>query len=137
MLLSYITLGAFVFIFLEAASELDERQRKLEAIISIYRLVINETVAICSSGTRVDAYTVCATQIFAFFSLSIENIKRDIIIKRDPNFPIDRFESFSLFKVERRILPLLRVLSRTHEYDERFTPDVQMWTDSEEELHTK
>jgi hypothetical protein len=31
----------------------------------------------------------------------------------------------------------LRVLSRTHEFDDRFTPEAQMWTDSEAELHTK
>ena len=33
--------------------------------------------------------------------------------------------------------PLLSVLSRTHEYDERFTPEAQMWTDSEKSLNTK
>jgi len=33
--------------------------------------------------------------------------------------------------------PLLSVLSRTHEYDDRFTREDQMWTDSEESLTTK
>lgn len=33
--------------------------------------------------------------------------------------------------------PLLSVLSRTHEYDERFTREAQMWTDSVEEMTTK
>lgn len=40
-------------------------------------------------------------------------------------------------QVERRMRPLLSVLSRTHEYDERFTPETQQWTDSEETLTTK
>lgn len=40
-------------------------------------------------------------------------------------------------QVERRIRPLLSVLSRTHEYDDRFTLNAQLWTDSEEELVTR
>ncbi|KAI6205568.1 hypothetical protein M3Y94_00807100 [Aphelenchoides besseyi] len=39
--------------------------------------------------------------------------------------------------VERRLRPLLSTLSRTHEYDDKFTLDQQMWTDSESELHNK
>uniref|UniRef100_A0A914H2J9 Potassium channel domain-containing protein n=1 Tax=Globodera rostochiensis TaxID=31243 RepID=A0A914H2J9_GLORO len=39
--------------------------------------------------------------------------------------------------VERRMRPLLSVLSRTHEYDERFTSEAQMWSDSEDSLETK
>uniref|UniRef100_A0A915LV68 Potassium channel domain-containing protein n=1 Tax=Meloidogyne javanica TaxID=6303 RepID=A0A915LV68_MELJA len=39
--------------------------------------------------------------------------------------------SLNINTVERRMRPLLSVLSRTHEYDERFTPEAQMWTDSE------
>ena len=45
--------------------------------------------------------------------------------------------ALSGIQVERRMRPLLSVLSRTHEYDERFTPETQQWTDSEEELTTK
>uniref|UniRef100_A0A914UY41 Potassium channel domain-containing protein n=1 Tax=Plectus sambesii TaxID=2011161 RepID=A0A914UY41_9BILA len=40
-------------------------------------------------------------------------------------------------QVERRLHPLLNILSRTHEYDERFTEEDQMWTDDESELSAK
>lgn len=33
--------------------------------------------------------------------------------------------------------PLLSILSSTHEYDDRFTLNDQLWTDSEEELVTR
>ncbi|VDK38418.1 unnamed protein product [Gongylonema pulchrum] len=46
-------------------------------------------------------------------------------------------EADNELQVERRILPLLSVLSRTHEYDDRFTLNAQLWTDSEEELVTR
>uniref|UniRef100_A0A1I7ZIH2 Potassium channel subfamily K member 18 n=1 Tax=Steinernema glaseri TaxID=37863 RepID=A0A1I7ZIH2_9BILA len=39
--------------------------------------------------------------------------------------------------IEGRIRPLLSVLSRTHEYDERFTRAGQLWSDSEEEMTTR
>ncbi|KAK0404622.1 hypothetical protein QR680_017544 [Steinernema hermaphroditum] len=39
--------------------------------------------------------------------------------------------------IEGRIRPLLSVLSRTHEYDERFTREGQLWSDSEDEMTTK
>ncbi|KAI6191513.1 Ion channel [Aphelenchoides bicaudatus] len=39
--------------------------------------------------------------------------------------------------VERRLRPLLSVLSKTHEYDDKFAKHQQMWTDSEEALHSK
>lgn len=42
-----------------------------------------------------------------------------------------------MFKIERRMKPLLSILSRTHEYDDRFTREAQMWSDSEEEMTTK
>uniref|UniRef100_A0A7E4W745 Ion channel n=1 Tax=Panagrellus redivivus TaxID=6233 RepID=A0A7E4W745_PANRE len=43
----------------------------------------------------------------------------------------------NLSSVERRLRPLLSILSRTHEYDDRFTRDLQMWSDNEESLTTK
>uniref|UniRef100_A0A914CDJ7 Potassium channel domain-containing protein n=1 Tax=Acrobeloides nanus TaxID=290746 RepID=A0A914CDJ7_9BILA len=39
--------------------------------------------------------------------------------------------------IERRMRPLLSELSRTHEFDERFTKDSQLWTDSEVEMSTR
>ncbi|KHN76004.1 Uncoordinated protein 58 [Toxocara canis] len=39
--------------------------------------------------------------------------------------------------IERRMRPLLSVLSRAHEYDDRFTLAGQLWTDSEEQMVTR
>ena len=98
LLLAYISMGAIIFIILEADNELEQRRNKLAQILHIYDLITNESKAICKSAgaPAVDAATVV-----------------------------------------RRLRPLLSVLSRTHEYDERFTPEAQMWTDSEETLATK
>uniref|UniRef100_A0AC34QEE7 Potassium channel domain-containing protein n=1 Tax=Panagrolaimus sp. JU765 TaxID=591449 RepID=A0AC34QEE7_9BILA len=95
ILLSYIGIGATIFIFLEAENELSQRRDKLKQILQVYQLILNETSSICSNG------------------------------------PVNTST------VERRMRPLLSVLSRTHEYDDRFTRDDQMWTDSEESLTTK
>ncbi|KAH7728145.1 Twik (KCNK-like) family of potassium channelsalpha subunit 17 [Aphelenchoides avenae] len=95
LLLTYIATGACIFIWLEADNELRQREQRLTQILSIYRMIINETSTICASADR------------------------------NPS------------TIERRMRPLLSVLSRTHEYDERFTRDAQMWTDSEDELSTK
>ncbi|CAD5235754.1 unnamed protein product [Bursaphelenchus xylophilus] len=43
----------------------------------------------------------------------------------------------NISNVERRLRPLLSVLSRTHEYDDKFTWEEQMWTDNEDRLSTK
>lgn len=98
LLFTYISLGAIVFIFLEAENELEQRRNKLAQILQIYNLIINETSSVCHSAGA---------------------------------------HSLNLNTVERRMRPLLSVLSRTHEYDERFTPEAQMWTDSEKSLNTK
>lgn len=42
-----------------------------------------------------------------------------------------------VFKVESRIRPLLSHLSRTHEYDDRFADNRQLWTDSGGEMSTR
>ena len=39
-----------------------------------------------------------------------------------------------LEQVRARMLPVLQSLSWTHEYDDRFAPDVQLWADREDEL---
>ncbi|KAL3106808.1 hypothetical protein niasHT_016163 [Heterodera trifolii] len=101
LLFTYISLGAIVFIFLEADNELEQRRSKLSQILHIYELIMKETVAICRSAGAT--------------SLSALNGSM----------------------VERRMRPLLSVLSRTHEYDERFTAEAQMWSDSEHTLATK
>uniref|UniRef100_A0A914QKZ8 Potassium channel domain-containing protein n=1 Tax=Panagrolaimus davidi TaxID=227884 RepID=A0A914QKZ8_9BILA len=46
-------------------------------------------------------------------------------------------ERINVTSAERRLKPLLSVLSRTHEYDDRFTRNLQMWTDNEAGLTTK
>ena len=50
ILLSYIGIGAAIFIFLEAENELNQRRDKLKQILHVYQLILNETVSICSNG---------------------------------------------------------------------------------------
>uniref|UniRef100_A0A0M3IKW1 Ion_trans_2 domain-containing protein n=1 Tax=Ascaris lumbricoides TaxID=6252 RepID=A0A0M3IKW1_ASCLU len=45
--------------------------------------------------------------------------------------------SSSQTMIERRMRPLLSLLSRAHEYDDRFTLTGQLWTDSEEHMVTR
>ncbi|PIO73169.1 hypothetical protein TELCIR_04872 [Teladorsagia circumcincta] len=40
-------------------------------------------------------------------------------------------------KVDSRLRPLLRILSRTHEYDDKFTESGQLWIDTEAEMTTR
>ncbi|VDM36421.1 unnamed protein product [Toxocara canis] len=46
-------------------------------------------------------------------------------------------EADNELQIERRMRPLLSVLSRAHEYDDRFTLAGQLWTDSEEQMVTR
>ncbi|KAK5978849.1 hypothetical protein GCK32_018478, partial [Trichostrongylus colubriformis] len=48
LLLSYIAMGAIMFIWLEADHELQNRKEKLHRIYSIYDKIINESSAMCS-----------------------------------------------------------------------------------------
>ncbi|MCP9264999.1 Uncoordinated protein 58 [Dirofilaria immitis] len=98
LLLTYIAIGASVFIWLEADNELQNRRSKLQKVLKLYSMIINETFSICMPEV-----TTNTTRL----------------------------------SVERRIRPLLSVLSSTHEYDDRFTLTGQLWTDSEEELVTR
>lgn len=50
ILLSYIGIGATIFMFLEAENELSQRRDKLKQILHVYQLILNETVSICSNG---------------------------------------------------------------------------------------
>ncbi|VDD86663.1 unnamed protein product [Enterobius vermicularis] len=47
LLLSYIAFGAFIFIRLEAESELNSRKMKLRKVLDLYELVINEASSLC------------------------------------------------------------------------------------------
>ncbi|VDK75584.1 unnamed protein product [Litomosoides sigmodontis] len=98
LLLSYIAIGALIFIWLEADNELQSRRSKLQKILKLYSMIINETFSICVP---------------------------------------DLTGNTTRSTVERRIRPLLSVLSSTHEYDDRFTMNDQLWTDSENELVTR
>lgn len=40
-------------------------------------------------------------------------------------------------QVDSRLRPLLRILSRTHEYDDRFTESGQLWNDTEGDMTTR
>ncbi|GMT33031.1 hypothetical protein PFISCL1PPCAC_24328 [Pristionchus fissidentatus] len=93
LLLSYITFGAVVFIWLEADNELENRRGKLTRVFSAYQSILNETQEMCGH--------------------------------------------FNSSEVERRIRPLLSILSQTHEYDDRFADDAQLWTDGKEDLTTR
>ncbi|GMR32498.1 hypothetical protein PMAYCL1PPCAC_02693, partial [Pristionchus mayeri] len=93
LLLSYITMGAIVFIWLEADNELYNRREKLTRVFNAYQSILNETQEMCSH--------------------------------------------INSSEVERRIRPLLSILSQTHEYDDRFADDAQLWTDSKQELTTR
>uniref|UniRef100_A0A915PIF5 Potassium channel domain-containing protein n=1 Tax=Setaria digitata TaxID=48799 RepID=A0A915PIF5_9BILA len=98
LLLTYIAIGALIFIWLEADNELQNRRSKLQKVLKLYSMIINETFNICMPELTTNA---------------------------------------TRSSVERRIRPLLSVLSSTHEYDDRFTLNGQLWTDSEEELVTR
>uniref|UniRef100_A0A915EI60 Uncharacterized protein n=1 Tax=Ditylenchus dipsaci TaxID=166011 RepID=A0A915EI60_9BILA len=50
LLLSYIAFGALVFTFLEADNELQSRKARLKQILKVYKLIMNETGAICRIG---------------------------------------------------------------------------------------
>ncbi|VDK79004.1 unnamed protein product [Onchocerca ochengi] len=96
LLLTYIAIGASMFMWLEADNELQNRRSKLQKVLKLYSMIINETISICMHDGN-------STQS----------------------------------SVERRMRPLLSILSSTHEYDDRFTLNDQLWTDSEEELVTR
>ncbi|KAK6033723.1 hypothetical protein OSTOST_00024, partial [Ostertagia ostertagi] len=95
LLLSYIAMGAIMFIWLEADHELQNRKEKLRRIYSMYDKIINESSSMCS-GTM-----------------------------------------FNSSQVDSRLRPLLRILSRTHEYDDKFTESGQLWIDTEAEMTTR
>ncbi|XGW34095.1 hypothetical protein V3C99_018125 [Haemonchus contortus] len=96
LLLSYITMGAMMFIWLEADHELQNRKEKLQRIFSMYDKIINESSLMCS-GTLLNYSQVSHS----------------------------------------RLRPLLRILSRTHEYDDKFTESGQLWIDNEGDLTTR
>ncbi|KHJ88267.1 hypothetical protein OESDEN_11941 [Oesophagostomum dentatum] len=48
LLLSYIAMGAIMFIWLEADHELQSRKEKLQKIYTMYDKIINESTAMCS-----------------------------------------------------------------------------------------
>ncbi|CAG9535511.1 unnamed protein product [Cercopithifilaria johnstoni] len=98
LLLTYIAIGALIFIWLEADNELQNRRSKLQKVLKLYSMIINETFSMCTPELT-------------------DNTTR--------------------LSVERRIRSLLSILSNTHEYDDRFTLNAQLWTDSEEELVTR
>uniref|UniRef100_A0A914ZFD1 Potassium channel domain-containing protein n=1 Tax=Parascaris univalens TaxID=6257 RepID=A0A914ZFD1_PARUN len=98
LLLTYIAMGALVFIWLEADNELQNRRAKLQNILKMYSMIMNETYSICAHEFNVS---------------SPQNV------------------------IERRMRPLLSLLSRAHEYDDRFTLTGQLWTDSEEHMVTR
>lgn len=50
VLLSYIGIGAMIFIWLEAETELSIRRNKLKQILNIYQLIINESVTMCGNN---------------------------------------------------------------------------------------
>ncbi|KAK6760927.1 hypothetical protein RB195_022119 [Necator americanus] len=95
LLLSYIAMGAIMFIWLEADHELQSRKEKLHKIYRMYDKIINESTMMCS-GTV-----------------------------------------YNSSQVDLRLRPLLRILSRTHEYDDRFTENGQLWNDVEDNMTTR
>ncbi|EPB75118.1 hypothetical protein ANCCEY_05787 [Ancylostoma ceylanicum] len=95
LLLSYIAMGAIMFIWLEADHELQSRKEKLQKIYTMYDKIINESTTMCS-GTV-----------------------------------------YNSSQVDLRLRPLLRILSRTHEYDDRFTESGQLWNDIEDNMTTR
>ncbi|KAL6724239.1 hypothetical protein Aduo_019144 [Ancylostoma duodenale] len=95
LLLSYIAMGAIMFIWLEAENELKSRKEKLLKIYNIYDEIINESTIICSGSV------------------------------------------YNSSQVDLRLRPLLRKLSRTHEYDDRFTDNGQLWNDIEDNMTTR
>lgn len=58
LLLSYIAFGAFVFIFLEADHELNQRKEKVQQVLNIYRMIMNKTAAICMANPAVNEWMV-------------------------------------------------------------------------------
>uniref|UniRef100_A0A0K0EV09 Potassium channel subfamily K member 18 (inferred by orthology to a human protein) n=1 Tax=Strongyloides venezuelensis TaxID=75913 RepID=A0A0K0EV09_STRVS len=98
LLLSYITFGALVFMWLEGEHELTSRKTKLHDILTLYQKIINETISVCQS-------------------------------------PNSTYVDYKY--VDSRLRPLLSQLSRTHEFDDRFTDDGQLWSDSEEDMTTR
>uniref|UniRef100_A0A0N5ATF5 MSC domain-containing protein n=1 Tax=Syphacia muris TaxID=451379 RepID=A0A0N5ATF5_9BILA len=53
LLLSYITFGALVFIWLEADSELHSRKMKLRKVLELYELIIDEASSLCHSDFNI------------------------------------------------------------------------------------
>ncbi|CAI5453999.1 unnamed protein product [Caenorhabditis angaria] len=49
LLLSYIAMGATIFIWLEADHELKGRREKVQSVLTIYQKIINETVSLSSN----------------------------------------------------------------------------------------
>ncbi|VDN59225.1 unnamed protein product [Dracunculus medinensis] len=97
LLLTYIAIGALIFMWLEADNELQIRRAKLKKILGVYGLIINETINLCNSDIGSNHSVI----------------------------------------IERHMRPLLSILSRAHEHDDRFTLKDQFWTDAEDQLVTK
>jgi hypothetical protein len=112
LLLTYIGLGALIFQWLEGTKELERRREKLIDVMRIYRLIFNETNVMCNENIPLNS-----TQV-RYARAGTRRTSRNL-------------------QVERRLHPLLNTLSRTHEYDERFTEQDQIWTDDESELSAK
>uniref|UniRef100_A0AC35U3Y5 Ion_trans_2 domain-containing protein n=1 Tax=Rhabditophanes sp. KR3021 TaxID=114890 RepID=A0AC35U3Y5_9BILA len=55
LLLSYITFGALVFMWLEGDQELEERRTKLKDILTLYHKIINETISICHGPNQLSS----------------------------------------------------------------------------------
>ncbi|CAI4225437.1 unnamed protein product [Auanema sp. JU1783] len=52
LLLTYITIGALIFMWLEADHELQSRQKKLSTVHDMYNKIINESAVICSGQRK-------------------------------------------------------------------------------------
>ncbi|VDO35592.1 unnamed protein product [Brugia timori] len=66
LLLTYIAIGALIFIWLEADNELQNRRSKLQKVLKLYSMIINETFNICMPdliGNNTTRSSVCDPQI--------------------------------------------------------------------------
>ena len=76
LLLSFISFGAMVFIWLEAEQELRGRRIKLEQVLRLHSIIINQTMQLCSLDRHVVfVYVNIINSIKSFFKIKSINLK--------------------------------------------------------------